>query len=88
MGGIFADTGRKLEDAMSISGKQIADILGPVDEALQAEILAVDPTVGELAEAWAWTNDDEALIGEGRPLPTGKTAALIDILEATIDPED
>ena len=67
---------------MSITGKEIADVLGPVDETLQAEIVAVDPTVAELAEAWAWTNNDEALIGEGRALPTGKTAALIDILDA------
>jgi len=69
---------------MSITGKEIADVLGPVDETLRAEILAVDPSFEELSEAWAWTNNDEALISEGRALPTGKTAALIDILDAAM----
>jgi hypothetical protein len=37
-------------------------------------------TQAELAEALAWANNDEALIGEGHPLPTDKTPALVDLL--------
>ena len=73
---------------MSISDKDITAILGPVDEALCAEIISVNPSAGELAEAWAWTNNDDALVDEGRALPTGKIAALIEILEtASPDPD-
>ncbi len=45
-----------------------------------AAVLGATPT--ELSEAWAWVNSDEALIGEGRHLPAGTVAALVDLLSA------
>ncbi|KSV73502.1 hypothetical protein N185_20680 [Sinorhizobium sp. GW3] len=65
---------------MGLKQADITAILGPVDETLVAELLATGATTGELAEAIAWVNNDEALIGEGRHLPAGRVAALIDIL--------
>ncbi|NUS68531.1 MAG: hypothetical protein HOQ41_09280 [Ensifer adhaerens] len=65
---------------MGLKQADITAILGPVDETLVAELLATGATAGELAEAIAWVNNDEALIGEGRHLPAGRVAALIDIL--------
>jgi hypothetical protein len=63
------------------SGDVIA-VLGPVDETLVAEVVATGATQAELAEAFAWANNDEALIGEGRHLPAGRVAALVDLLTA------
>jgi hypothetical protein len=60
--------------------QDVVAVLGPVDEALVAEIITTDATAEELAHAWAWVNSDEALIGEGRRLPSGKVAELVDLL--------
>lgn len=66
---------------MSMTRDEIISVVGPADEALVAEIAATGATVMELREAWAWLNSDEALIGEGRPLPGTRVAALIELLE-------
>lgn len=66
--------------------EEITAILGPVDEILIAEINQTGATSEELAEAWAWLNADEALINEGRPHPSGRVGALVEILES-IEPD-
>lgn len=71
---------------MDLSSENIVAVLGPVDETLVADILATGASVRDLAEAWAWVNADEALMNEGRKLPTGKVAELVDLLE--IDDEE
>ena len=58
----------------------IARVLGPVDEDLAAQLVAIGATEAELLEAHAWLISDEALINEGHHLPTGRVADLIDIL--------
>lgn len=65
---------------MTMTSDDVIAILGPVDETLVAEIIATGATQAELAEAFSWANNDEALMGEGRRLPTGRTAALVDLL--------
>lgn len=67
---------------MTMTLQEVAAVLGPVDETLAAEIVATGATQAELAEAWAWANNDEALMGEGRHLPTGVVAALVDLLSS------
>lgn len=62
--------------------EEITAILGPADEALVAAISQTGASAGELAEAWAWLNADEALVNEGRSLPSGRVADLVGILEA------
>jgi hypothetical protein len=71
---------------MTITREEIAALLGPADEMLIADIMATGASFEELREAWAWLNGDEALMGEGRPLPGTRVAELIDILDA--DEED
>ncbi|PKA42247.1 hypothetical protein [Rhizobium sullae] len=66
---------------MTLSSGEIRAIVGPVDEVMLADILATGASAKELAEAWAWVNADEALTNEGRPLPTGRIARLIDLLD-------
>ncbi|TCD14218.1 hypothetical protein [Oricola cellulosilytica] len=64
---------------------EITTILGPVDEALATAIVQTGATPGELASAWAWINNDEALINDGRELPSGRIAQLIDLLSPEQD---
>jgi hypothetical protein len=65
---------------MILTFKQITAVLGPIDRETAASIAATGASVAELEEAWAWLQSDEALVNQGRPLPKGKAAELIDIL--------
>ncbi|OLP53430.1 hypothetical protein BJF92_01385 [Rhizobium rhizosphaerae] len=60
--------------------EEILAVLGPVDETLLTEIAATGASAPELAQAWAWVNADEALVNDGRPLPSGRVAELVDLL--------
>ncbi len=71
-----------------MSPDEIAAILGPVDPMLIAEVAQTGTTPQELAEALAWMNADEALINEGRSLPSGRVAELIALLEPTDEDAD
>ncbi len=66
---------------MQITREEVASVLGPADEMLVGDIMATDASVEELRQAWAWLNSDEALMGEGRPLPGTRVATLIDLLD-------
>lgn len=61
---------------------EILSVLGPVDDELVAELMATGASGAELKEAWNWLHSDDALMGEGRPLPGSRVANLIDLLEA------
>ncbi len=73
---------------MIMTADDVIAVLGPADETLVAEVIATDATKTELAEAFAWANNDEALMGEGRRLPTGRVAALVDLLSAEEEEQD
>ncbi|WP_411036060.1 hypothetical protein [Shinella sp. BYT-45] len=61
---------------------EILSVLGPVDDELVADLMATGASGEELREAWNWLHNDEALMGQGRPLPGSRVAELIDLLEA------
>lgn len=63
----------------------IVAVLGPVDQDLAAELIATGASAAELREAFNWLNNDEALMGEGRPLPGTRIASLIEMLEPEED---
>lgn len=65
---------------MTLSTEDVAAILGPAEETLVADIIRTGASREELAQAWAWVSSDEAMIGDGRPLPGGRIAALMDLL--------
>jgi hypothetical protein len=67
---------------MAITREEIVSVLGPADETLIADLMATGASFEELREAWAWLNGDEALMGEGRPLPGTRVAELIELLDA------
>lgn len=45
---------------MTMTSDDVIAILGPIDETLLAEVVATGATQAELAEAFAWANNDEA----------------------------
>jgi hypothetical protein len=65
----------------TMTRNDIISVLGPVDEAVIADIALTGATLGELREAFAWIGADEALVNEGRHLPGARVAQLIEILE-------
>jgi hypothetical protein len=65
-----------------LTRSDIVDALGEIEEPVVADMLRIGATAGELAEAKAWLTNNEALINEGRPLPTGRVSRLIELLEA------
>ena len=70
---------------MRLAHDDVVSVLGPVDETVVADIVATGVTPEELAEARAWVNADEAMIGEGRPLPCGRVAELGELLQPDQD---
>jgi hypothetical protein len=62
--------------------------LGPVDDAVIAQIIGTGATVDELAEAQAWVANDEPLMNAGKPLPNGRVGELVDILSELEPSED
>ncbi|WP_343714394.1 hypothetical protein [Inquilinus sp.] len=65
---------------MTLSAADVAAILGPADETLVADIIRTGASREELVQAWAWDGSDEAMIGDGRPMPAGRVAALVELL--------
>jgi hypothetical protein len=70
-----------------LTREDIQSVVGPADETMIADLIATQATLEELSQAWAWVNSDEALINAGRPLPSGRTAELVELL-ASQDDED
>jgi hypothetical protein len=76
------------EGAAMLSREDVIAMLGPVDDALVAEIIRMGATAGELAEARAWSANDEPLMNAGRPLAGGRVARLIAIIRDLEDEEE
>ena len=61
--------------------------VGAVDDDTIAQIIGINATADELAEAQAWIVNDDPLLNAGRPLATGRVRELVDIL-AELEPDD
>ncbi len=71
-----------------LSREDVIKMLGPVDDAVAAEIVGMGATASELAEARAWTASDEPLMNAGRPLAGGRVARLIEIIRDLEEDEE
>jgi len=58
-------TAQKAEYA---SSGEIKAILGPLDEAMLLEVVALRPTIRDLEEAATWLSGDRDIFGAGEPL--------------------
>jgi hypothetical protein len=61
--------------------------VGAVDDVTIAQLIGINATADELAEARAWIVNDDLLLNAGRPLATGRIRELVDIL-AELEPDD
>jgi len=71
-----------------LTREDVMSVVGPVDEVVIADVIATQATIEELSQAWAWVNSEEALMNEGRPLPSGRTAELVEILISQDEDEE
>ena len=65
----------------------VTKVLGPVDEALAAELIATGATAEELFQAYAWRGNEEALATAQRGFPSARVAELVEILEGAEEDE-
>ena len=65
----------------NLTRKAVTEALGELNDLTVADIIAMDATREELAEAYAWITNDEALINAGRALPTGRIARLVELIK-------
>ena len=73
----------------TLTRDDVRALVGPVDDIVAAEIVGTGATREELARAFAWVENNEPMLNEGRRLPTGREARLVEILEevAAVDDE-
>ncbi len=57
-------------------------LIGPADDATISEIMDLGVDRAGLIEALAWIDNDEAMLNEGRPTPTGQVARAVELLRA------
>jgi hypothetical protein len=72
----------------SLARKDVVALVGDLDDAVVADIIAIGATGEELAEAHAWLINDEPLMNAGRPLPSGRVARLIDTIATATEDEE
>ena len=72
---------------MQITREDVARAVSGADDVTIAQIIGINATADELAEAQAWIVNDDPLLNAGRPLATGRVRELVDIL-AELEPDD
>jgi uncharacterized membrane protein YkvA (DUF1232 family) len=65
---------------MPLTRGEVINALGQVDDCIIAQVIATGATREELAEARAWTVNDESMMNIGRRLPAGRVGDLVEIL--------
>lgn len=68
-----------------LSRHEVVALIGPAEDATVTEILRLEPSPAEIAEAQAWIENDEAMLNEGRPNPSGRVARLVELLKLRDD---
>ncbi|NNM72676.1 hypothetical protein [Enterovirga aerilata] len=63
----------------------VVKVLRPAEDTVVARILATGASQEEFAKAWAWMQNDEALMNAGQELPSGRVREIIGILQAVED---
>jgi hypothetical protein len=67
---------------------EIVTALGPVDDIVVSDILAIGASAEEFAQARAWLVNDEAPVNAGEPLASGRIAQVMEILEGLEEEAD
>jgi hypothetical protein len=61
---------------------EVRALIGRSDDRVVTEVLNLGASRAELAEARAWLENDEAMLNAGRPIPSGRVARLVEMLQA------
>lgn len=72
----------------TLTRQDIVAAVGPLDDLIIAQIIALGTTPEELAEAQAWLVNDEPLMNTGRPLPGGRVGQVIELIASAQEDED
>ena len=70
-----------------LTQEDVIKAIGRVDDVTIAQIIGINASVDELAEAQAWLANDEPMMNSGRPLATGRVRELVDIL-VELEPDE
>ena len=73
--------------ADKLTPEEARALAGPVDDLTLAQVIETGATRAEVTEALAWVENDEAMLNEGRPIPSGRVAQLIELLKARDEEE-
>ena len=71
-----------------LTREDVLKAVSRADDVTIAKIISTGATVTELAEAQAWTENDEPLMNAGKPLPAGRVGELVEILTELEESED
>lgn len=75
-------------ETQAVTARDVQRLLGELDAAKIADILALRPSLDELEQTAAWmAGEGDVPAQQGHPL-TGKAAAIFDITEAAGDDSD
>ena len=64
-----------------LSPDDVRRFVGPVDDTVIADIIALGTTPEELAEAHAWLTSEEYLLNQGRSPPAGRAQRILTLVE-------
>jgi len=67
---------------------EVVAALGRINDGTIAQIIATGATREELAEAYAWTANDEPLMNAGRPRASGRVGRLVELLSRMQEDEE
>ncbi|KAB0264440.1 hypothetical protein [Microvirga brassicacearum] len=68
--------------AAKLTYDEVKVLIGPANDKVISEILDTAATQAELVEARAWIENDEVMLNEGRAIPSGRIARLVELLKA------
>jgi hypothetical protein len=71
-----------------VSAQDIQQIVGPLDDAVVAAIIATGASVGDVREAFAWLTTNDSLAQELKHPCQGRAAIVCDILAPEIEPAE
>jgi hypothetical protein len=69
------------ETAQPATAGEIIEIVGPLEDAVLLQILAVGPTAAEVLEAFTWASADDQIGTELEHGPRGAVTRVYDILK-------
>ena len=65
-----------------LAREEVRALIGRSDDRVVTEVLNMGASRAELTEARGWLENGEAMLDAGRPIPSGRVAGLVEMLQA------